>query len=75
MCVCVYSYVCVDSIHLDVEYSKIILSTSLFFDELENIFKKSFSMPLITNLNGNNLKWLHFSYCKSSRKEYVGRLL
>ena len=37
-CVCVYAcmcvgtraYVCVDSIHLDVEYSKIIVSTSPF---------------------------------------------
>ena len=46
VCLCVYAYmcvgtrvyVCVDSIHLDVEYSKIILSTSPFFDELENIF-------------------------------------
>ena len=40
ICVCVGTrvYVCVDSVHLDVEYSKIILSTSPFFDELENIF-------------------------------------
>ena len=46
VCVCVYAYmcvgtrvyVCVDSIHLDVEYAKIILSTSPFFDDLENIF-------------------------------------
>ena len=38
VCVCVYAcmcvgtraYVCVDSIHLDVEYSKIIVSTSPF---------------------------------------------
>ena len=60
MCVGTHAYVCVASIHLDIEYSKIILSTSPFFDELENIFKKSFSMTLITNLNGNNLKWLYF---------------
>ena len=47
VCVCVYMRVCVwvhmrmcvcDSFHLDVEYSKIIVSTSPFFDELENIF-------------------------------------
>ena len=38
VCVCTRAYVCVDSIHHDVEYSKIILSTSTFFDELENIF-------------------------------------
>ena len=38
MCVGTRAYVCVDSIHLDVEYSKIIVSTSPFFDELENIF-------------------------------------
>ena len=33
VCVGTRAYVCVDSIHLDVEYSKIIVSTSPFFDE------------------------------------------